>query len=136
MRTDGSPSVADTDADVRQNGVVAADTDHAENRLATYGTLAPGRPNAHLLDGLSGEWTTGTITGHLHERGWGAKTGFPGIVLGESGPTVEVHVFTSPDLSDHWQRLDDFEGPGYQRVPVRVNGELGEVAAYIYALAG
>ena len=25
-----------------------------EHRLATYGTLAPGRPNEHLLDGLAG----------------------------------------------------------------------------------
>jgi gamma-glutamylcyclotransferase (GGCT)/AIG2-like uncharacterized protein YtfP len=113
----------------------AADRLGLEHRLATYGTLAPGRPNAHLLDGLSGTWTRGTIRGHLHERGWGAHDGYPGIVMDDSGLKVEVHVFASRDLPAHWQRLDDFEGSGYRRVPVSVSGETGEVAAYVYALA-
>ena len=106
----------------RQNGVMSV-ADHLglEHRLATYGTLAPGRPNAHLLDGLAGTWTVGTIKGHLHERGWGADEGYPGIVLDDSGPVVHVHVFASRDLAAHWQRLDDFEGPGYWRVPVSVS---------------
>jgi gamma-glutamylcyclotransferase (GGCT)/AIG2-like uncharacterized protein YtfP len=106
-----------------------------EHRLATYGTLAPGRPNAHLLDELSGTWTRGSIRGHLHERGWGAADGYPGIVLDDSGPEVGVHVFVSRDLPAHWQRLDEFEGSGYRRVPVSVSGDTGEMAAYVYALA-
>lgn len=106
-----------------------------EHRLATYGTLAPGRPNAHLLDELFGTWTRGSIRGHLHERGWGAADGYPGIVLDTSGPPVGVHVFVSRDLPAHWQRLDEFEGSGYRRVPVSVSGDIGEVAAYVYALA-
>ena len=113
----------------------AADRLGLEYRLATYGTLAPGRPNGHLLDGLAGTWTLGTIRGHLHERGWGADDGYPGIVLDDSGPKVEVHVFASRDLPAHWQRLDDFEGSGYRRVPVSVSGDSGEVTAYVYALA-
>ena len=106
-----------------------------EHRLATYGTLAPGRPNARLLDELSGTWTRGSIRGHLHERGWGAADGYPGIVLDDSGPEVGVHVFVSRDLPAHWQRLDEFEGSGYRRVPVSVSGDTGEMAAYVYALA-
>jgi gamma-glutamylcyclotransferase (GGCT)/AIG2-like uncharacterized protein YtfP len=106
-----------------------------EYRLATYGTLAPGRANAHLLAELSGTWTRGVIRGHLHERGWGAADGYPGIVLDDSGPTVDVDVLASADLPAHWHRLDDFEGPGYRRVPVTVSVDGGEVAAYIYALA-
>ena len=38
------------------------------NRLVTYGTLAPGRPNHHQLDGLDGDWTTGWIHGDLAHR--------------------------------------------------------------------
>ena len=118
------------------NGVMSvADQLGLEHRLATYGTLAPGRPNAHLLDGLAGTWTVGTIKGHLYVRGWGADDGYPGIVLDASGPVVQVHVFASRDLAAHWQRLDDFEGPGYWRVPVSVSIDSGEVAAYVYALA-
>ena len=73
--------------------------------------------------------------GYLHERGWGADDGYPGIVLDDSGPQVEVNVFTSRHLPAHWQRLDDFEGPGYRRVPVTVTSDSGDVAAYVYELA-
>ena len=49
----------------------------AETRLATYGTLAPGRVNNHHLADLGGFWRQGTVTGRLVEAGWGAKLGFP-----------------------------------------------------------
>jgi len=39
----------------------------AEHRLATYGTLAPGRPNHHQLDGLTGRWLEGHVNGTLVE---------------------------------------------------------------------
>lgn len=87
------------------------------------------------MDGLAGTWTVGTINGHRHERGWGAGDGYPGIVLDDSGPVVLVHVFASRDLAAHWPRLDDFEGPGYCRVPVSVSIDGGGVTAYVYALA-
>lgn len=102
-----------------------------EHRLATYGTLAPGRSNAHVLEEITGTWTRGSIRGHLHERGWRI---YPGVVLDGSGPEVAVHVFASWELPAHWQRLDEFEGPGYRRVPVSVTSDAGEVAAYVYAL--
>ena len=33
------------------------------SRLATYGTLGPGRPNHHQLVPLGGTWATGTVHG-------------------------------------------------------------------------
>ena len=109
--------------------------DDANLRLATYGTLAPGRPNAGMLAQIDGRWSVGTVRGHLVERGWGAAMGFPGIVLDAAGPEVQVHVFTSPDLPSHWARLDAFEGDGYRRVPVEVQTLERKVAASIYVLA-
>lgn len=106
-----------------------------EHRLATYGTLAPGEPNEHVLAGVSGTWMPGVIRGHLEARGWGAASGHAGIVLDEAGPEVGVHVLTSADLPDHWQRLDDFEGDEYVRVPASVRTDIGVVTAYVYALA-
>ncbi|MEO0378667.1 MAG: gamma-glutamylcyclotransferase [Pseudomonadota bacterium] len=103
--------------------------------LATYGTLAPGRANAHQLDALSGEWSRGYVRGHLKEAGWGAQMGFPGLILDPSGPEVEVHLFHSTDLPDHWARLDSFEGQGYTRVAVSVATGAEVIRAYIYALA-
>lgn len=74
------------------------------------------------------------IRGHLYPRGWGAATGYPGIVLAEDGPLVEVHLFTSDDLPAHWPRIDAFEGPGYRRVPVTVTVEEVALRAQVYEL--
>lgn len=71
----------------------------ADHALATYGTLAPGRPNAHLLADLPGQWTQGFVRGRLIEMGWGAAMGYPGIVLDETAQEVAVHLFTSPALA-------------------------------------
>lgn len=99
-----------------------------------YGTLAPGRPNAHVLADIPGTWRPARISGSLHERGWGAGHGFPGIILG-SGGEVEGLVFSSDELGDHWDRLDAFEGDEYSRVTVEARlDEGGTVAAQVYAL--
>lgn len=103
-------------------------------RLATYGSLAPGRTNHHELDGLVGVWSEGVVRGQLVQDGWGATIGYPAIVLDPDGPVVAIWVFDSPDLSHHWNRLDAFEGPGYERVVVSVDTPDGDSEAYIYAL--
>jgi gamma-glutamylcyclotransferase (GGCT)/AIG2-like uncharacterized protein YtfP len=107
----------------------------AEQRLATYGTLAPGRPNHAQLAGLPGRWLTGHVRGTLTNAGWGAALGYPALILDAAGAAVEVHVFESSDLAGHWSRLDAFEGPGYRRVVTEVTTEQGSFAACIYVLA-
>ncbi len=106
----------------------------ADTRLATYGTLAPGRVNEHQLAELEGFWRQGTVRGRLVEAGWGAKLGFPGLVLDPQGEAVEVHVFESMALPDHWQRLDAFEGEGYRRVTAQVSTSDGNLDAWIYVI--
>lgn len=110
-------------------------THAAETRLATYGTLAPGQVNEHVLSDLDGTWSTGTVNGDLQDEGWGATHGCPGIILNPAGTKVSVHLFESADLPAHWERLDAFEGSGYQRTPVIVETAEGPVEAMIYALA-
>lgn len=106
-------------------------------RLFVYGSLAPGRANAHVLADLRGTWEPASVTGTLRQQGWGAAIGFPGIVLDAGGDEVIGQVFTSEDLPRHWARLDTFEGEGYRRVPAIVRLQDGrEVEAYIYCLAG
>ena len=104
------------------------------DRLAVYGTLAPGRPNAHVLADIPGRWIEGTVRGVLHESGWGAALGYPGIVLDPDGPAVDVSVLESRALGDHWSRLDTFEGPGYRRTRTKVHTSDGELDAAIYVL--
>lgn len=103
-----------------------------DERLATYGTLMPGRRNHHQLAGLEGRWLSGTVRGTLVQRGWGAELGYPALKPSADGSAVEVQVFLSPDLPQHWDRLDAFEGDEYRRVPIRVETGEGPVEAWIY----
>lgn len=106
------------------------------DRLFVYGTLAPGRPNAHVLAEVPGDWQPATMRGHLHAQGWGAAQGYPGIVPDEDGPEVIGLVFTSAALPQHWARLDAFEGEGYRRVLTTARLADGSAAdAYVYALS-
>lgn len=104
-------------------------------RLATYGSLAPGRVNHHQLEMMRGHWSTGTVRGNLHNSGWGSALGFPGLQLDPTGAFIDVHIFESEDLPQHWARLDEFEGPGYRRAVARVTTPTGELGAWIYVLA-
>ena len=107
------------------------------DRLFVYGTLAPGRPNAHVLEGVPGDWEPATVKGVLLEQGWGAVVGFPGIVLDQNGEEVHGFIFSSDELSSHWARLDEFEGDGYERVITSVELADGtNVEARIYVLKG
>lgn len=107
----------------------------ADTRLATYGSLGPGRPNHHQLAMLRGKWLTGTVRGKRVNEGWGAKLGFPALVLDPHGAEIEVSLLESPDLQEHWSRLDAFEGDEYQRVIVDVETATGRVPAWIYVAA-
>jgi gamma-glutamylcyclotransferase (GGCT)/AIG2-like uncharacterized protein YtfP len=109
----------------------------AQMRLFVYGTLAPGRPNAHELADVPGDWRPGTVRGQLFASGWGAAAGYPGVVLDEAGPEVPGFLLTSEALPAHWDRLDDFEGEGYDRVVATVMLDDGATTrAYLYVLRG
>lgn len=105
-----------------------------DNRLAVYGSLAPGKANHRQLDGVIGSWQPGMVRGHLVESGWGAAQGYPGLRPDPFGPEVMVQLFTSEDLPEHWDRLDAFEGDEYERVIVDVDLGAYSVQANLYAL--
>lgn len=94
-------------------------------RLFVYGTLAPGRPNEHVLGVLEGRWEPATVRGRLERRGWGAEMGYPALVLDRAGDEVRGFVFSSSRLVDHWDELDRFEGDEYRRVLTKVRTESG-----------
>ncbi len=100
------------------------------NYFAVYGTLAPGAPNHHVLESLSGEWREGFVHGDLHQKGWGAQHGYPAIRWNPRSGQIPVKLLVSEDLEHHWERLDELEGPGYQRilVPVYTGDEVLAVA--------
>lgn len=101
-----------------------------------YGTLAPGRSNHHVIAALRGTWTDVFVRGHLHSAGWGVTRGYLGLVPDSDGERLPVKLFSSPDLPEHWQRLDEFEGPDYHRVLIPVEDGDGVFAtANVYALS-
>jgi gamma-glutamylcyclotransferase (GGCT)/AIG2-like uncharacterized protein YtfP len=77
----------------------------------------------------------GKVYGTLVDAGWGAGLGYPALILDPEGSAIDVHVFKSVDLAAHWSRLDNFEGPGYERVVTTVRSPAGDVDAFIYVLA-
>lgn len=111
--------------------------DGPEHRLAVYGSLAPGRTNARVLEPLEGRWLSGGhVRGRLHREGWGAAHGFPGLEPDPEGEAVPVEVFVSRELPSHRERLDAFEGPDYRRTVLPVGGlPGGPLPCQIYVIA-
>ena len=111
----------------RRRGVIASDAESqldslfgTGNRLAVYGSLAPGRQNHHIVAPLGGTWVDGVVEGDLVTFGWGAALGYPALRLNTGGPAVRVQVLTSASLRAAWADLDAFEGAAYRRVLVPV----------------
>lgn len=96
-------------------------------RLAVYGTLAPGRANAAMLSDLRGEWRQATVQGEL-----AVKLNLPSYRWTAGGEEVTVMLLTSTALPDIYPVLDRFEGRSYARrlVPVMIGSEL--LVANIY----
>jgi gamma-glutamylcyclotransferase (GGCT)/AIG2-like uncharacterized protein YtfP len=99
------------------------------HRLAVYGSLTPGGSNHAVLTDISGQWRRGWVEGDLHAEGWGATQGYPGLRWKPGAAQVGVYLFESRRLTEHWRRLDAFEGDGYRRIVVPVHGVEGETDA-------
>ena len=107
------------------------------NNLFVYGTLGPDRPNEHILRNIGGSWEEASVTGKLHQEGWGATMGYPAIVLDKNGAKVEGFLFSSDNIAAHWHELDEFEGEAYERIVSKVKlNDKTIVDAYIYVLKG
>ena len=114
-----------------EGGAAAADAEPAlerafgcSQRLAVYGTLAPGECNHHLLAACPGPWVHGAVHGRMVERRFRMFTYDP------AGTAVPVQMLRSPGLASHWAQLDAFEHPTHHRilVPVFAAGRLLAVA--------
>ena len=103
--------------------------------LFVYGTLQPGKKNAHVLEAIGGDFVEATVRGKLVHQGWGAELGFPALVLDDREDTISGFLFRSTALHAVLSELDEFEGTGYQRVIASVMLVTGEaVEAFVYEL--
>lgn len=128
--TSGGEASAGRDAEAQLDSLFGAG-----ERLAVYGSLAPGRQNHHIIEPLGGTWTSGVVEGDLATYGWGAALGFPALTLRRGGPPVPVHVLTSAALRSAWTDLDRFEGPEYRRVLVPVWSTRSAIARVLLTVA-
>ncbi|MEO6550519.1 MAG: gamma-glutamylcyclotransferase [Ferruginibacter sp.] len=108
-----------------------------EKVLIIYGTLAPGKPNHHLVEHIKGKWQHGIVRGKLMKEGWGTIIGYDGFVHTslEEQEEIPAFILSSDELIANWPTLDEFEGDGYQRILAMFelnNGEIG--VGYIYAV--
>ncbi len=111
---------------------IVYDEHPARFRLASYGTLAPGRSNHHIMDGMDGTWSEGFVRGHLKQVGWGNEHGYPALIPDPNGDKIPIHIFESRDLPDHWDRLDTFETEEYARIILPIETDTGIIEASIY----
>ena len=118
------------------------------NALFVYGSLAPGKVNAHLLEPLVGTWSEARVAGSLHHVGWAAELGFLGIKLGPRSidrldvaeghdDVVSGFIFESDQLADVWPELDRFEGRDYHPVQTTAHLVSGDYCkCIVYTAAG
>lgn len=93
----------------------------SHQKLAVYGSLAPGRSNHHEMTPMRGRWFADlAVHGDYLDVGWGAQMGFPAMRSRADGEPIPVHLFLSRQLPQHWQRLDEFEGEEYCRILIPV----------------
>lgn len=105
------------------------------DRLFVYGTLKPGESMNNLLNDIGGTWEKGTVQGELIKAYDIPGFPYPGVLLNDKVDKIEGYVFTSENLSSHWNKLDKYEGKSYQRVITEVTLKDGSVVeAYIYEL--
>ena len=92
---------------------------HPEHRLVVYGTLAPGQCNHWVVEHIPGRWHPAAIRGHLD---WCGR--IPYLSWSPRHPELDVQVFCSPQLPQHWEAIDSFEGNAYRRVliPAWIDG--------------
>ncbi|WP_197438013.1 gamma-glutamylcyclotransferase family protein [Polaribacter sp. BAL334] len=103
--------------------------------LFVYGTLIPGRENDFVLKNIKGIWQKATVKGFFDAKGWGKSEGFPSVILAENGNVIDGYLFSSEELIENWDRIDEFESDLYQRVKTTIFLEnQSKILGYIYEL--
>jgi len=103
-----------------------------DERLAVYGSLAPGERNAHILAPLAGIWLPGQLRGTTREIVRGYAAGYRGITLSEIEAPIACQLFCSHDLPSFWAKLDAFEGAEFVRTVTIVRVGEAVIEAQVY----
>jgi len=105
-----------------------------DHRLVAYGTLIPGRANHHVVEPLGGTWAPVRVRGRVGTSAWRGYAGLPAFTPDPAAEPIDVWLLESEALAGSWPMLDDFEGPGYRRIPIAITDPRGTALgeAWIY----
>jgi gamma-glutamylcyclotransferase (GGCT)/AIG2-like uncharacterized protein YtfP len=101
--------------------------DYPNQKLFTYGTLVPGKPNNSIISALEGKWERCTTSGQIIE-----VSGLSMFRWEPYGQNIKGQLFVSPDISKQWTDLDKFEGDRYKRCMITVDTNTGISVANAY----
>ena len=79
-------------------------------RLAIYGTLAPGEANHAEIAHLGGRWCEARVRGSIRRIDRGTHKGLTAMHLDPKAAPLTVKLLVSPKLPANWPALDRFEG--------------------------
>jgi gamma-glutamylcyclotransferase (GGCT)/AIG2-like uncharacterized protein YtfP len=102
--------------------------DKPDERLVIYGTLAPGRANHYVIEGLRGQYCDCSVHGRISE-----VDGLPYFTWAPSEDSLGAQLLSSNQLPEKWGDLDRFEGDGYKRrlIPATTDGGLTVASIYL-----
>ena len=100
--------------------------------LFVYGTLMPGRLRWPLAAPFVVEARSATVVGTLLDTG----LGYPGLRLGGQALVHGVHLHLHEPATLAWQRLDEAEGPTFERVAMVTSAGPAETYAWRHRADG
>lgn len=97
-------------------------------KLAVYGTLKPGGVNHSIIKDIGGEWLDCSVKGEI--------TTFEDlpVFIWDRGKETNMKLLISNNLSENFERLDNFEGLRYKRILIPVQTHSGVFISNIYSL--
>jgi len=104
-------------------------------KLFVYGSLMPNQTNHFILKKINGVWQKGFVLAEIKRIKFSNKGYLAAILNINKDKKVFGYLFTSFALKYLWKKLDNFEGPNYQRkiTQVFLNNNR-KVEANIYCL--
>ena len=89
-------------------------------KLFVYGNFKLGHENAYLLEEIQGKWKTASVKGELHRNALVSDDRQPSLSLSNSGKDVPGYLFSSENLSELWDDLDEMESDYFKRTTAQV----------------
>jgi gamma-glutamylcyclotransferase (GGCT)/AIG2-like uncharacterized protein YtfP len=95
-------------------------------RIVSYGTLSPEGVNHRILSSVSGTWEKCMVLGKIEKD----ASGLSFFIWDISAEPIDAQLFSSGELPEKWNSIDNFEGSLYKRrlIPVQLSDQKIRIA--------